>query len=263
MNQRWKSGLAALVTTALFSVPVLGAEVVLNGNALSPDQGWVENGTSYVTLRALAEHTGYQLSWDGKQAVLQGDDLLLQAQPGALYIQANQRALYVPERVQIHQGRAVLPLIAAANALGGSLSWDGSTARFTSAQTSPAQASYPDEDLYWLSRVISAESRGESLVGQIAVGNVVLNRVADSQFPNTVKEVVFDRKNGVQFEPVSNGTIYQEPTETSLLAAKLCLEGADVVGNCLYFYAPALSAGTWISGNRTYYTTIGCHKFYL
>ena len=263
MNRRWKSGLAALLTTALFSVSVNGAQVVLNGATLPSDQGWVADGTSYVTLRALAEHTGYQLSWDGNQAILQGEDLLLQAQPGALYIQSNQRALYVPERVQVHQGRAVLPLRTAVNALGGKLTWDGNTARFTSAQTSPAQAAYPEEDLYWLARVISAESRGESLVGQIAVGNVVLNRVADSQFPNTVKGVVFDRKNGVQFEPVSNGTIYQEPTQTSLLAAKLCLEGADVVGDCLYFYAPALSSGTWISGNRTYYSTIGCHKFYL
>lgn len=263
MNQRWKTGFAALLTTALFSVPVHGAQVVLNGTALSPDQGWVTEGTSYVTLRALAEHTGYQLTWDGQQAILQGEDLLLLAQPGASYIQSNQRALYIPEGIQVHGGRAVLPLRTVVKALGGSLTWDGTAACWTSAQTAPAQADYPEEDLYWLSRVISAESRGEPLVGQIAVGNVVLNRVADSQFPSTVKEVVFDRKNGVQFEPVSNGTIYQEPTQKSLLAAKLCLEGANVVGDCLYFYAPSLSPGTWITGNRTYHTTIGCHKFYL
>ena len=263
MNRRWKCGFAALVTTALFSIPALGAQVVLNETPLPSNQGWVADGTSYVTLRALAEHTGYQLSWDGKQAILQGEDLLLQAQPGALYIRFNQRALYVPEGIQIHEGKAVLPLRTAVEALGGSLIWDGSAARWTFSQVAPAKAAYPEEDLYWLARVISAESRGEPLIGQIAVGNVVLNRAADRQFPNTIKEVVFDRKNGVQFEPVSNGTIYQEPTETSLLAAKLCLEGADVVGDCLYFYAPALSSGAWISGNRTYYTTIGCHKFYL
>ena len=263
MNQRWKRGFTALVTAALFSIPALGAEVILDEIALPADQGWITEGTSYVTLRALAEHTGYQLTWDGEKALLQGENLLLQAQPGALYIYSNQRVLYVPEGVQIHQGRTVIPLRTAVEALGGSLIWDGVSARFRSPQNAPAQASYPEEDLYWLARVISAESRGEPLVGQIAVGNVVLNRVADSQFPNTVKEVVFDRKNGTQFEPVSNGTIYQQPTESALLAAKLCLEGADVVGDCLYFYAPALSAGTWISGNRTYYTTIGCHKCYL
>ena len=41
------------------------------------------------------------------------------------------------------------------------------------------------------------------------------------------------------------------------------LAGTDIVGGCLYFYAPALSQGTWIRANRTYYTTIGCHRFYL
>ena len=100
------------------------------------------------------------------------------------------------------------------------------------------------------------------MLGQIAVGNVVLNRVKSREFPNTVKSVVFDTKNGVQFEPTSNGTIYDPPTDSAVLAAKLCLEGADVVGDCLYFYAPALSAGRWIVNNRTYHTTIGCHKFY-
>jgi len=97
----------------------------------------------------------------------------------------------------------------------------------------------------------------------MAVGNVVLNRVASSRYPDTVKGVVFDTKHGVQFEPTANGTIYDEPTQSAVLAAKLCLEGARVVGDCLYFYAPALSAGTWIVSNCTYYTTIGCHRFYL
>ena len=49
----------------------------------------------------------------------------------------------------------------------------------------------------------------------------------------------------------------------SVIAAKLALEGANTAGECLYFYAPALSAGSWINGNRTYSHTIGCHRFYL
>ena len=104
---------------------------------------------------------------------------------------------------------------------------------------------------------------GESLEGQIAVGNVVLNRVRSTEFPESVQAVVFDRKDGVQFEPVSNGSVYDEPTARSVLAAKAALAGTDIVGDCLYFYAPALSQGTWIKNNRTYYTTIGCHRFYL
>ena len=101
------------------------------------------------------------------------------------------------------------------------------------------------------------------IVPFIAVGNVVLNRVRSAEFPESIRAVVFDRKDGVQFEPVSNGSVYDEPTARSVLAAKAALAGTDIVGGCLYFYAPALSQGTWIKNNRTYYTTIGCHRFYL
>ena len=94
------------------------------------------------------------------------------------------------------------------------------------------------------------------------MGNVVLNRVADGGFPNTIYGVIFDDRWGGQFEPVRNGTIYDEPTEESVLAAKLCLEGANTAGDSLYFLAPALTTNHWIMQNRTYRTTIGSHWFY-
>lgn len=264
MHRRWKGAAAALVTALTLTLPALGAGVKIDGAALSTDQAWVENGVSYITLRAFSDLSGYQLGWDGSQALLNGADLDLAAKPGEWYVSANDRALYVEGGVRVVEGRTALPLRVVAQATGAALSWDSSdaTARLDTRGARPSTASYDAEDLYWLARVISAESRGEPLLGQIAVGNVVLNRVADRQFPNTVKGVVFDTENGVQFEPVSNGTIYDAPTESALLAAKLCLEGANVVGDCMYFYAPALSAGTWIVNSRTYYTTIGCHRFY-
>ena len=118
-------------------------------------------------------------------------------------------------------------------------------------------------DLYWLSRIISAESRGETLTGQIAVGNVVLNRVKSAEFPNSIPAVIFDRKHDVQFTPVSNGTVYLPPTAQSVEAAKRALSGESTAGRAMYFYAPALSQGVWINANRTYLMTIGCHRFYL
>ena len=126
-----------------------------------------------------------------------------------------------------------------------------------------AGAAHDAADLYWLSRIISAESGGESMEGQIAVGNVVLNRVASREFPDTIPGVIFDRVDGVQFEPVSNGTVYKTPTAQAVEAARRVLAGEKVIGNALYFYAPALSQGVWINANRTYYKTIGCHRFYL
>ena len=123
-------------------------------------------------------------------------------------------------------------------------------------------AVYDADALYWLSRIISAESRGEPLEGQIAVGNVVLNRVDSPDFPDTIYGVIFDDRWGGQFTPVRNGTIYQEPTEQSIQAAKLCLEGVNVAKDSLYFLAPALTNNHWIMENRTHVMTIGAHWFY-
>ena len=257
--------LAVCVSSAMLAVPVSAARVELNGTVLTQEEGWIEDGISYVTLRAVEREGGYSASWDGKRAGLSGRGAELTAKPGAAYIEVNGRALYVSGGVRLVNGRTVLPMRVLGNALGAEVNWNDktATASLNTRSAKAPSANYNTEDLYWLSRVISAESRGETLWGQIAVGNVVLNRVKSKQFPNTVKGVVFDRNHGVQFEPVENGAIYQQPTAASILAAKLALEGTRPVGNCLYFYAPAISKGTWIVNNRTYYTTIGCHKFYL
>ena len=45
--------------------------------------------------------------------------------------------------------------------------------------------------------------------------------------------------------------------------ARQALAGENVIGDALYFYAPALSQGVWINANCTYQQTIGCHRFYL
>ena len=71
------------------------------------------------------------------------------------------------------------------------------------------------------------------------------------------------RQYAVQFEPVSNGTVYDTPAASSVEAARRVLNGEKTVEGALYFYAPALSPGTWIVSNRTYLTTIGCHRFFL
>ena len=266
MYRNWiRTSLAGLVSAVMLTATAAAGQVEINGTLLSRDEGWVENGVSYVTLKALDRESGYDLSWNGQAALLSGRGAKLSARPGAHYLEVNGRALYIPGGVRTVEGRTALPLRVLENALGATVEWNEETATASlSTQSAQArQASYPEEDLYWLARIISAESRGESLLGQIAVGNVVLNRVESAQYPDTIKGVIFDQNNGVQFEPVENGTVYDEPTATSVLAAKLALEGADVVGDCMYFYAPALSKGTWIVNNCTYYTTIGCHKFYL
>lgn len=119
------------------------------------------------------------------------------------------------------------------------------------------------EDLYWLSRIIHSEAQGESYKGKVAVGNVIMNRVDSELFPNTIKEVIFDKRDGyTQFSPVIDGTIYNSPDAESIRAAKEILEGSKPVGDALYFLNPRKSTNFWIVNNRAYVATIGLHDFY-
>ena len=95
----------------------------------------------------------------------------------------------------------------------------------------------------------------QPLDGKIAVGNVVLNRVASPRFPNSVYEVIFQRN---QFTPAANGSINRTPSAESVVAAKLCLDGANTAGSALYFVNPTVAPG-WASRNRPYVATIGAH----
>jgi N-acetylmuramoyl-L-alanine amidase len=121
---------------------------------------------------------------------------------------------------------------------------------------------YGEEDLYWLSRIISAEARGECFEGQLAVGCVVINRTEHKSFPDTIYEVIYDNKFGVQFSPAHSGSVKKDPTDSAVRAAKLCLEGFSLSDSILFFFNSSIAAGSWITSNRTFTVTIGNHDFY-
>ena len=189
-----------------------------------------------------------------------GNDLHLEALAGEAYFTVNDRCFYVPRFVQAAEGQVYLPLDTFAEALGCTPSTDPTTGDLRLSQTgAPATAPvYPEEDLYWLSRAIYSESGNQPMAGRIAVGTVILNRVADPAFPDTIKDVVFAPR---QFSPVANGTIYHDPDERSIVAAKLCLDGVREAEPCLYFNVTTMYS--WADRSRTYYCTIGGHNFYL
>ena len=267
MGRPLRLGLGLVLAAALCG-SAAAVEIEVDGRPLVSDAPpQIVNETTYVPLRAVTQalSPGAEVGWEGR-AVVRGAGLTLTAEPGAPYIEANGRALYVKDGVLARQGRTMVPIRALARAMGAAVEWDASTGTVRvysgGGPITAASSYYKEDELYWLSRIISAESRGEPLTGKIAVGNVVLNRVGDGGFPDTIYGVIFDDRWGGQFEPVRNGTIYAPPTGESVLAAKLCLEGADIAGDSLYFLAPALTSNHWIMENRPYVMTIGAHWFY-
>jgi len=118
---------------------------------------------------------------------------------------------------------------------------------------------YTCEDIYWMSRIISAEARGESRTGQLAVANVILNRVKSPNYPDSVKDVIFQTG---QFCPVRTGSIMREPTQMAVESAKLALMGYRVLGyDVMFFYNPSNTSDTnWIR-SREIAANIGRHSF--
>lgn len=259
--------LSLALSLSLAAAPALAAGPVYVDGAAVDAAATVRENTTYVSLRAVTEalRPGAAVSWAGDHAAAKAADCILTARPGALYLEANGRALFVPQGVLLEGGRTLVPVRVLADALGARVDWDPATGgvHVTSVGRAPTAAEVYDPDaLHWLGQIISAESQGEPLIGKIAVGNVILNRAASPDFPDTIYGVIFDDRWGGQFEPVRNGSVYWAPTEESVTAAKLVLEGADVAGDSLYFLAPALTSNHWIMESRPYVTTIGVHWFY-
>jgi N-acetylmuramoyl-L-alanine amidase len=121
---------------------------------------------------------------------------------------------------------------------------------------------YDPEDIYWLSRIVEAEAKGENYGSRLAVANVVLNRKNSGQYPDTVKAVIFDRKHGIQFTPASNGTVYNTPSPLSFLAALDALDGYNNVPGVLFFMNPSQAQTLWIENNRQAAFTMGAHTYY-
>lgn len=254
-------GLLAALTLAVPAQAARTVPVQIDGTALEA-VCHLENGVTYAPLRALLNALGgWEISWDSgrRAAVAVSGQSHLTADPAAGTVTVNGETR--SGRVYVRDGVTYVPLRTTAELLGGGVEWD---IYYQGAAVTTSDAAYNAVDFYWLSRIISAESRGEPLEGQIAVGNVVLERVESPDFPDTIPEVIFQWSNGfVQFEPVENGTVYLDPTEQSVEAARRTLNGEKVLEGAMFFYAPALSQGVWINDNRTYLTTIGCHRFYL
>lgn len=119
-------------------------------------------------------------------------------------------------------------------------------------------ANVSDYELDLLARLVRAEAQGESYVGKVAVGVVVLNRVDHEGFPNSIKDVIYQPG---QFSPVSNGAINTPADAESKRAAIEALNTDRSKGaGSLFFYNPKASTSTWLESRPTT-LVLGNHVF--
>ena len=261
----------------LLSLPQAGQkppceQVPVYIDGLLMDRACRKDGELYLSPAAICTWLDISNSWQGDEnafsLTLQGVEF--SGDSSKEYLSGNGRYFYAPEGWFTAGGQLYLPcdLLCRFLCLDASLSEDGSrldvstlNARVIPGGEDYYDLNYPSEDLFWLTQIIYAESWQQPLAGQIGVGNVVLNRVASPDFPDTVFDVIFDMEHNIQFEPITNGSVYATPDEQSRIAACLCLDGVNTVGDSLYFVNPDHGSG-WFDSALDLTITIGGHNFY-
>ncbi len=116
---------------------------------------------------------------------------------------------------------------------------------------------YSANEVALLARIISAEARGEPYSGQVAVGAVILNRVAHPSFPNTLAGVIYQPG---AFSCLDDGGVNAAVADSAYRAARDAINGNDPSGGAIYYYNPAKSTNKWIF-SRPIITVIGNHRF--
>ena len=132
-----------------------------------------------------------------------------------------------------------------------------------------------EEEVGCLAEALYFEARSESFIAQLAVGNVIYNRVKSSKFPNTFCDVVRQSnktkngkliKNKCQFSYYCDGkkeTVYDvEAYKKAVSIAHLVMEGVVIehIRDALYYHASYVRP--YWSKNKKYLSKVGLHKFY-
>lgn len=287
--QRLTAAFCAVLSFALLGVSALAAaplefepddtsplvltctEVPLYSDAGFIGNGFMLDSVTYVPLLNFIQlmlGTECTVEWDQESgtATLTAEGFCAALTVEQNYMTVNGRYLYFPDGVFNVNGTIIAPIRELAKIFGLTPEWDedifaihidaGNAALFEHGDTY-----YDEEELYWLSHVIYSESGNQPLDGMIGVGRVVINRREDESgaFKDTTEGVIF--QSG-QFDVVPSGAIYMEPSETAVIAAKLCLEGYNTVGDCKWFVNPKIGSVSWFNKYKTFVVSIADHDFY-
>ena len=246
-------------------------ELQIDGEAC--DYVYRKDGKLYLDPMTILRH------WDGQRPQLRQEEGLTEIRAADLnltlrendgYLQANGRYLYLPDAYLRTEGRCFLP----ADVIGklfrlyptageaGTVKLSMESREMIQGGEDYYEFNFNGDDFYWLCHIIQAEADNQNLACMIGVGNVVLNRTRAEGFPDTVFKVVFDYQNAPQFTPRMSTALSRMVTEDVRIAACLCLEGYNTVGDCLYFQNPLGVETNWTTYTRQYAMTIDDMDFY-
>ncbi len=237
------------------------------------DRGFIRDEQVYLPMRLFCEELGLEpvTVHNDKALLMQAHGLELSAKSGDDYMKVNGRYVFSPggfvmvgdePYIPAETAKAIFFATVTVAENMDSAELDLRDLGIISGGEQYYTLNFDSEDVFWLSRLIYAEATYQSLEGRIAVGNVVLNRVAFEEYPDTIQGVIFDTKGGVQFDTTLGDAILNEADELSVIAAYMALDGVNTAGNSLFFVNPDKGDDSWFRSALAYVDTIGDHDFY-
>jgi N-acetylmuramoyl-L-alanine amidase len=210
---------------------------------------FLREGRTYLPIRHVAELLHMQVGWDPKQGIVNFSTVpLYTAEAGdtihTIAEKFGNKAEWLMERngLQSDQGEQLEAGQAIKVVIPGIISKKQNS-----------------EELYLLAKIIFAEAGYESIEGQVAVGNVILNRMKDPRFPSTIRDVIYQPH---QFTPAHNGSLEAVvPSESSIWAAQQALTGKNYVSDALYFFNPIRQSSNAFFQGLHVVIDIGNHRF--
>lgn len=242
-----------LFSTVLFTkydVSALAEQIFItikvNGDIIKMDAlPYTKEGRTFVPVRVIAEALNADVEWNREEqkVLITDNNKTIELFVGSNEIIIDGEKELMDARVETLNGRTMVPVRYIAESLDCTIDWDQWTYSVLinkeNVQVSPeyiANRPYTDDDIIWLSRIISVEGRGLSIDAKLAIANVVLNRKNSPGYPNTVKDVIFDKAYCIQFPPAHKESFKSfMPTGKCVVAAKMALEGMNNVDRCLFF----------------------------
>lgn len=130
-----------------------------------------------------------------------------------------------------------------------------------------AKYNLSQEEIRMLERIVEAEATGEDIIGRILVANVVFNRMADEEFPDTVEEVIFHKVGDeYQFSPLSDKRYWKvEITDMTREAVQRAINGEDYSKGAIYFMSrkrTRKSSAKWFDESLQWLFKHGAHEFF-
>ncbi len=256
------------------ALPTADGTVRIYIDGILRERGVSVGNVTYISLDTLNRvySLGLKYEYSKRTATMTvSDEGLDISQPlEHIYMDVNGGYIYNKDLFVISSGRCYIPTEVAIRILSvrgevkdGCVYLRSDKAVYSSPDKEYYEAKYGKDNINWLSRLIYAEAMNQPMECLIAVGNVVLNRVADPKhYPSTVKDVIFDDVPVVQFEVTTTGGIYLEPDTNSVIAACLAYDGANFGEDSTFFLNLKEGDASWFEAELRFVCAYGNLDFY-